>query len=146
MAEALFHIVYVSEAAQPFGRQELLVLHARAKDKNRRLALTGLLVHKDDRFVQVLEGEEQAVRTLFAAIAQDPRHRNLALLTEGPIARREFADWSMGFRDLQDSDLLGLYGHDKPLGKSLDIAGFRTHPEACLHLLRFLRDLNLTQP
>lgn len=146
MTEPLFHILYVSEAVHSLGRQELLLLHAKSKDKNRRLGLTGMLIHKDDCFAQVLEGDEQAVRTLFAAIGQDRRHRNLTLLAEGPIARREFADWSMGFRDLRDSDLLGLYGHDKPLGKSLDIAGFRTKPGACLHLLRFLRDLNMTKP
>ncbi len=106
----MFHIIYVSEASHPLTRQELLALHARAREKNRVVGITGMLIHK-----------------------------------EGPIAQREFADWSMGFQDLQDGDLLGLYGHAKPLGKSLNIENFKKNPADCLHLLRFIRDLQLTR-
>ena len=140
----LFRIVYVSEAARPFGRHELLALHRQARDKNRRLGLTGLLLHKDDCFVQVLEGPEPVVRQLFATIQQDSRHRAITLLLEGAIPQRDFADWSMGFRELQDSDFLGLYRPDKPLGKAVNIEHFKADPMAGLHLLRFIRGLQVT--
>lgn len=142
--EMLFRILYVSEAARPFVRNELLALHSRARDKNRRLDLTGLLLHKDDRFVQVLEGREPVVKQLFATIQQDSRHRAITLLVEGGIPQREFADWSMGFRELQDSDLLGLYGREKPLGRAFNFDQFKADPMAGLHLLRFIRGLQLT--
>jgi hypothetical protein len=108
------------------------------------LDLTGLLLHKDDRFVQVLEGREQVVRQLFATIQQDARHQAINILFEGDIAQREFADWSMGFRELQDGDLLGLYGREKPLGRALNFDHFKADPMAGLHLLRFIRGLELT--
>ncbi len=141
----MFHIIYASEASRSLTRQELLALHARAREKNSRVGITGMLIHKDGRFAQVLEGEEGAVRQLFDIIRQDGRHRDVKILMEGPIAQREFADWSMGFQDLQDNDLLGLYGHVKPLGKSLNIENFKKNPVDCLHLLRFIRDLQLTR-
>jgi hypothetical protein len=141
----MFHIIYVSEASYPLTRQELVALHARARDKNRVVGITGMLIHKDGRFAQVLEGDETAVRQLFEAIRKDGRHGDVRILLEGPIALREFADWSMGFRDLQDADLLGLYGHAKPLGKSLNIENFKKNPTDCLHLFRFIRDLQLTR-
>ena len=141
----MFHIIYASEASRSLTRQELLTLHSRAREKNRRVGITGMLIHKDGRFAQVLEGEEGAVRQLFDIIRQDGRHQDVNILMEGPIAQREFADWSMGFQDLQDSDLLGLYGHVKPLGKSLNIENFKKNPVDCLHLLRFIRDLQLTR-
>ena len=141
----MFHIIYVSEASHPLSRQELLALHARAREKNRVVGITGMLIHKDGRFAQVLEGDEAAVRQLLETIRQDDRHGDVKILMEGPIAQREFADWSMGFQDLQDGDLLGLYGHAKPLGKSLNIENFKKNPADCLHLFRFIRDLQLTR-
>ena len=141
----MFHIIYASEASRSLTRQELLALHARAREKNSRVGITGMLIHKDGRFAQVLEGEEGAVRQLFDIIRQDGRQRDVKILMEGPIAQREFADWSMGFQDLQDNDLLGLYGHVKPLGKSLNIENFKKNPADCLHLFRFIRDLQLTR-
>lgn len=141
----MFHIIYVSEASHPLNRQELLALHARAREKNRVAGITGMLIHKDGRFAQVLEGNEATVRQLFETIRKDDRHGDVKILMEGPIAQREFADWSMGFQDLQDGDLLGLYGHAKPLGKSLNIDNFKKNPADCLHLFRFIRDLQLTR-
>ena len=142
---ALYHIVYVSDATRPFGRQELQALLSRSRENNQRAGITGILLHKADRFAQVLEGEETAVRRLYDTISRDDRHHRVAILEQGPVARRDFPDWSMGFQDLSDADLLGLYGTTRPLGKALDIEGFRADPAACLHGLRFLRDLQLTR-
>lgn len=141
----MFRIMYVSQATRALERPELAALHARARANNRRSGITGMLIYKDGCFVQVLEGEEAVVKHLFAIIQRDTRHREVSLLAEGPLARREFADWSMGFQDLNEDDLLGLYAHDKPLGKSLDIKRLKSNPGDCLHLLRFIRDLQLTR-
>lgn len=141
----MFRIMYVSHAARAFEKTELAALHAKARANNRRAGITGMLVYKEGWFVQVLEGEEAAVRRLFAIIQRDSRHGEVCLLAEGTVAGREFADWSMGFQYLNDSDLLGLYTHAKPLGKSFAIESFKTNPGDCLHLLRFIRDLQLTR-
>lgn len=141
----MFHIVYVSEASQAYNKQQLEDLHARSRAKNRIAGVTGMLIHKDDRFAQVLEGEEPVVRSLLDIIRRDSRHRHIDVLAEGPIAEREFSVWSMGFQDLNSGDLLGLYGHTKPLGKSVNIQNFKAKPEDCLHVLRFIRDLQLTR-
>jgi hypothetical protein len=140
-----YHIVYVSVATRPLARQELLALLSRSRDHNQRAAITGMLLHKADRFAQVLEGEETAVRRLYDTISRDDRHQRVAILEQGPVAHRDFPDWSMGFQDLNDADLLGLYGTTRPLGKALDIEAFRSDPAACLHALRFVRDLQLTR-
>lgn len=144
MDEMLFRILYVSEAAGPLTRDELKALHRQSSDKNRRLDLTGLLLHKDDRFVQVLEGREPVVRQIFATIQQDSRHRAINLLIDEPISHHEFVDWSMGFREFQDSDFLGLYGREKSLGRALNFDHFKSDPTAGLNLLCFIRGLGLT--
>ncbi len=141
----MFHLVYTSTATHPIEREALFDLLRQSRDRNRQNHISGLLLHKNDQFIQVLEGEESQVRALFDRIRSDKRHQNVVAILEGVIPEREFADWSMGFREVYEPDLLGLYRDDKPLGKSLNIDRFREDPDAALHLLRFIRDLELTQ-
>ena len=141
----MFHLVYTSTATHPIEREALFDLLRQSRDRNRQNQISGLLLHKNDQFIQVLEGEESHVRALFDRIRSDKRHQNVVAILEGVIPEREFADWSMGFREVYEPDLLGLYRDDKPLGKSLNIDRFREDPDAALHLLRFIRDLELTQ-
>ena len=141
----MYQIVYISEASAPFSKKDLTRLLTRAREKNSRLDITGMLICKDDRFAQVLEGDEIVVSTLYDIIEADPRHKNITILAQGEKPHRDFGDWSMGFRDLSHSDILGLYGHTRPLGKSFNIDSFKSHPEECLQLLKFIRDLHLTQ-
>lgn len=56
-----------------------------------------MLLYSDGRFVQALEGPEDAVRALYARIQRDPRHARVLTVRAGPGPRRYFADWSMGF-------------------------------------------------
>jgi Mg2+ and Co2+ transporter CorA len=141
----MYHLVYTSVATHPIEREALFDLLRESRDRNRQNNISGLLLHKNDQFVQVLEGEESQVKALFDRIRKDQRHQQVQAILEGSIPEREFADWSMGFREVYKPDLLGLYRDDKPLGKSLNIDRLNQDPEAALHLLRFIRDLELTQ-
>jgi hypothetical protein len=55
------HIVYASSALQPFTTSELQGLLEQARPKKSTLAVTGMLLYKDGNFMEVLEGEEEAV-------------------------------------------------------------------------------------
>ena len=81
-----------------------------ALGRNQELDITGLLLHREGSFFQVLEGEEDAVRQVFDKIQRDPRHERIKVLFEGPIEAREFADWRMGFVDLNGVDVKNLPG------------------------------------
>ena len=98
----MFHICYVSSAIRPFTKPQLLALHRRSKEKNQRLGITGLLLYQDGNFMQVLEGEEQNVRHLYETIYGDPRHKDIYILFAERVAEREFPNWSMAFRDLNE--------------------------------------------
>jgi hypothetical protein len=47
--------------------------------------------------MQVIEGEEEVVASLYQHIARDSRHQHLLKLADKAIAQRMFADWSMAF-------------------------------------------------
>lgn len=99
----IFQLVYQSTAARHFTAVELLELLALSRAKNARLQITGMLLYHEGRFLQLLEGGETEARQLYATIAQDQRHKWVALVMTGPSAERDFPDWTMGFRDLEQS-------------------------------------------
>ena len=106
----LFHLGYVSTQIRPMQAQDLLDLLKTAREHNSRVGVTGLLLHREDSFFQVLEGQEEAVREIFARIQHDRRHDRVKVLFEGPIESREFSDWRMGFVELDGVDLTQLPG------------------------------------
>ncbi len=96
----MLRLVYTSQAIHPFTPEDLFSLLNLAKERNRAADITGLLLYKDGEFLQVLEGDDEAVQSLYQGICRDPRHHHIRLLDLQPIARREFPHWSMGFRRL----------------------------------------------
>ncbi|MEM8826906.1 MAG: BLUF domain-containing protein [Pseudomonadota bacterium] len=96
-SDAVFHTVYMSTPVTPFGSAELDDLLMQARRKNRAAGLTGLLLFAETRFLQVLEGEETAVRATFARIERDRRHKWVRPLVARTTAARQFADWSMAY-------------------------------------------------
>ena len=133
-------LVYVSSAVKPFGTEELTELLVKAREKNTRLGITGMLLYQDGNFLQALEGEEDAVRQLYDTISQDVRHCGTIVLLEEQITKRQFGDWSMGFRNLKDKDVQDLPGFSPFMNKPLRADHYRHDPTGCLRLLALFRD------
>lgn len=106
----LCSLVYFSRAAVPMDGAGLQQLLETSRRNNLRLNITGLLIYSADTFAQYLEGPREAVESLFATIRRDPRHRDVRLLTQGPIEERAFPDWSMTFREIGADVLARLPG------------------------------------
>jgi len=100
----LLRLVYVSSATSPMDDAALAALVAQARAFNDAHGLTGMLLHAEGNFLQVLEGEAGEVDELYRRICHDPRHAHMLCLERTAIARREFADWSMGFRNLSGEE------------------------------------------
>jgi hypothetical protein len=101
----LFHLVYISSAKKGFGRAQLRMLLEQSREKNASLGVTGLLLHQEGKLLQVLEGPERAVRSLYETIQADTRHSGCTVLLEEEIPARQYPQWAMAFRDLGMSDL-----------------------------------------
>lgn len=107
----MFNLVYWSNATKPYTDGELLEMLTLYREKNTRLGITGLLLYKEGAFIQALEGEEATVRALFTKIRGDPGHYQVSLLQTIPIPKRQFPDWSMGFKNLQGVDVEAFPGY-----------------------------------
>lgn len=93
----MHQLMYVSAAAGAPGSPELGQILAVSRRNNLRDDVTGMLLHIDGGFLQILEGPHEAVRRAYHRIAQDPRHDTPTLLLDRPVEERLFPDWSMGF-------------------------------------------------
>ena len=56
-----------------------------------------MLLYREGKFLQVLEGPEDAVRDRMSAITRDTRHQNMWILLQEPISDRHFPDWTMAY-------------------------------------------------
>jgi hypothetical protein len=107
-----FSILYTSKAAKLMTDEDLLPILEESRSWNNDHNLTGMLlyiegqflVRKEGKFMQVLEGPEFEVRAIYEKIKNDDRHRNIILLNEMTIEKRNFEKWLMGFESLSLED------------------------------------------
>lgn len=103
-------MVYTSAAKVLLDPLQLGEILASSRRNNPALSVSGILLYHQGSFMQLLEGEEQTVRALYARIALDPRHHRAAVLRERHIENRSFGSWSMGFVALDPRLLRELPG------------------------------------
>lgn len=86
---------------------------AKSRINNRKNGLVGVLYFGDGCFFQCLEGESSAIDTLYAKLQQDPRHKDLKLLSRKSISKLSFIDWAMKYVPLESqmNQLLKQHGH-----------------------------------
>lgn len=137
---SLYCLVYASSATRPFSSRDLLELLDVARRNNSELGVTGLLLHSDGNFMQALEGEERIVRELHSRIAKDSRHTGVITLLQGPIEKRSFDSWSMGFRDIRSPEVEAIPGFSPFLNVPLNDRRFRDDPSRSMRLLALFRD------
>jgi hypothetical protein len=101
---ALFQLIYMSSLAkdEPSLLPSIVDVSVR---RNKLRSITGMLLYADGSILQVLEGEKEVVHEAFQIIELDERHSGIFVLIEQEIAARQFASWSMGFKQLSKLDL-----------------------------------------
>jgi len=104
-------LLYVSHASDDLSPGQLDDILTVSRTGNALLGITGLLLHIEGGFLQILEGEERAVRELYVRIAIDPRHRNPRLLLDREWPRA-FGGWDMGYERpmMDDPETAGMFG------------------------------------
>ncbi len=95
--EAILEVAYLSQAVPSLSTGDLRDVLARSREKNARVGVTGLLLHAEGSFLQVLEGDPGAVESLYEVIRRDPRHEAVVRIATERRAARSFAQWTMGY-------------------------------------------------
>lgn len=102
--EKIHQIFYVSKIAEGSNSSIIEQILGHSKKNNPTKGITGVLMFRAGIFLQLLEGPEQEVTSLFKKIEKDPRHHHVIELFHGKNSRI-FNEWSMGYRELTDLDV-----------------------------------------
>jgi hypothetical protein len=102
-------LTYTSEAKELLSRQQIDHLLASARSRNEQERVTGVLLYSNGHFLQYLEGPELGLSKIWAIIQADPLHQLIVARAYETIYIREFDQWSMAFRAMED------YGMSHPM-------------------------------
>ena len=91
-------IVYLSTATALMSNDELLSILCQSRENNLRDQVTGLLLYSGGNFIQLLEGEADAVGKVYARVERDSRHHGCMQMIDAQASERLFPEWAMGFR------------------------------------------------
>ena len=105
MENEIYTISYFSKSALPSTGDELEgkiedILTV-SKRNNKLKNITGALLYSGGHFLQVLEGEKEAVDNTFEHIQRDSRHRDVTILSYDYQTNRSFPTWSMALAGVQ---------------------------------------------
>ena len=102
----LHEVLYVSTMAPAAPISIVAEIAPKARVANLAHEITGLLIFDGMRFSQQLEGRPEEVRALMDRICNDPRHTNIEIIHQGPLAERRFRCWSLGYVSLDGMEAL----------------------------------------
>lgn len=136
-------LVYVSEAVSPVTDAVLTQIGKTGQANNTPLGITGLLIHSQNSFVQILEGELFTIVDRFDHLRHDPRHNNVSIVMIEPAASRMFKDKSLAILSLSSAppeERVRVQGLVARWRKAIDL-GERPDPNEPLALFRHARGL-----
>nr|WP_314433507.1 BLUF domain-containing protein [uncultured Brevundimonas sp.] len=89
----LFRVVFVSELVADAGQSTRSVAEILGvcQRNNRRDEITSAMIFHKGEAAQMIEGKRVDVDRLLARLARDPRHRNLRVLHDQPVLKRDSA-------------------------------------------------------
>lgn len=96
-AHILVSMTYVSRAAQEMSAKEVSEILQQAQLNNAANAITGMLVFKDNIFLQTIEGSRARINRLLHSLMTDQRHYDLQVLETRELTHREWSRWSMNY-------------------------------------------------
>lgn len=94
----VYQIVYLSRARYALDEAQVVELATLAAGRNQLVGVTGLLLYDGARFIQALEGPQDAVIATMERIVSDDRHDMIRYFNRGSSNDRQFGDWSMDFK------------------------------------------------
>lgn len=92
-----YQMVYSSQATAPMSLSDLEAILVDARAGNEKRNVTGALIYIEGVFLQILEGDKQALLGLMRSIAADTRHTSVTVFHEAEVDRPMFSSWRMAY-------------------------------------------------
>ena len=93
-----------------FYQEDLDALLVQARAHNESVGITGILLYKNNQFIQFLEGAPEEIEALMENIRRDARHTNVRILIDELTLERQFNEWTMGYQPMKNQSSAVLPG------------------------------------
>lgn len=93
----LVRLIYFSSAVGQMSLTDMQQILETARSNNQKNDLCGMLCFDNQFFLQALEGSRERVNEVLFKIAQDPRHKDLMIVSYDYIEKTTFDTWDMGY-------------------------------------------------
>ncbi|MEE4206722.1 MAG: BLUF domain-containing protein [Erythrobacter sp.] len=116
--------------SQPFGFDHAMLdgILMAARRNNRANGITGALICRQDMYIQLVEGPDDAIDALYERILADDRHTDVKLEMSVAVEERMFPEWDM----LDDTNPSMTFSKDEVEDGAID----RASPEGLRGLFR----------
>jgi Sensors of blue-light using FAD len=96
LVQLVYHSRMIDTSAGLSRLANFRLIHDTAMKINRLNSISGFLIFTTAHFVQVLEGQREAVVETYERIKRDPRHHDVTLVSLASAQFRSFPTWLMG--------------------------------------------------
>lgn len=124
-------LTFFSTATAAMTEDGFAALERECAEHESHVGVTGMLLHKNGDFLQIIEGSHSVIRDMYARISADRRHTNIRNISERTIQSREFDGSAVGFKNLD-----GLAA-DTPFLSPFSYEAFEAEPELALLVLEY---------
>lgn len=121
--------------------REIISIVNASQINNQKLGVTGILLYNSGNFMQLIEGEEPAVETLYEKIRMDYRHASITLLLKENITHRNFENWQMGYRNLETLKKVDPTVLSPFMEEELNFSIYKNNPYRALHFLEMFKKI-----
>ena len=136
----MFYLLYMSTAVKPMNYDDFSALLQQCRDSNHEHGITGMLLYQNGTFMQMLEGERQAVLDLYDKILKDDRHTGVHTVLTGDIEKRNFEDWSMGFFNMDKAGEFPQYSDY--INENLALRSFEPGSQDAYEFMTMFNNIN----
>ena len=98
----VYQLIYTSSATAELDDFTLREIAQTSSFNNQELGITGVLLFHEGSIMQVLEGDEMNVCSLYGKVKKDPRHTGCMILSTRTTEKCEFSGWFMGYKNISD--------------------------------------------
>jgi hypothetical protein len=115
----MYRMIYKSRSVAPLDWEIVRSITGASEDSNAACGVTGVLLASRTHFLQVLEGNFEAVNAVFRRIARDERHTQLSIISFSVVDARLFDGWGMrgigafDFNKSIEKELKDKYGEEE---------------------------------
>ncbi len=132
----MYYLIYISTAIDGVDEEELHDILEKSVRNNELHGITGLLIFNSGMFIQMLEGNREAVHMIYDKIKADDRHTKISTLMNGESDKRFFPNWRMALKVTFEKTFRQMEAYES-LGEGSDFLNGIKDEHVGIRLLRY---------